>query len=152
MTKFIEKAQNCFRNFFLKRIIEKLKKKVETEFYDEVLELLLKAIRLFLYINKDFRKNIDNFDAQYVFQSQDGLIAASAIFKDEKMTVYEDKIMNANVTVTFKDGKAIWDFLMSSKPDIFAFVLQNKLSYSGNLNYIMKFAYIANHLKLKFSL
>ena len=40
---------------------------------------------------------------------------------------------------------------MAPDPDVFTFVLENKLSWDGNINYVLKFAYMAKHLKAKFS-
>ena len=68
------------------------------------------------------------------------------------MKVIRSEISDTNVTIIVKDGKALWEFLMSDNPDVFAFVLDNKLTYEGNLNYLMKFGYMAKSLKLMFSL
>lgn len=148
-----EKIKNVFnliRKYFLERIIKKIKKlldSVETEVMDDLLELLLKAIKLFLRLDSDYHKNIVGFNARYTIRTERGGIAASAIFKNGKMKVKGKEISNTNVEVYFKDGKTMWDFLMAPNPDIFAFVLDNKLRYEGNLNYLMKFAYMAKRLK-----
>ncbi len=141
-----------FRKFSLKRSIKKMIKRIETELLDDFLELLLKAVRLVLCVDRKYRRNIKDFNARYAFRSQDGEIAASAIFKNNKMKVKKDEIPDTNVTVIFKDGKALWEFLMAPDPDVFAFVLENKLSYEGNLNYLMKFGYMAKHLKFMFGM
>jgi len=143
---------NIFRKFSLKRTIKKIIKRIETELLDDFLELLLKVIRLVLCVDRKYRRNIKDFNARYAFRSQDGEIAASAIFKNNKMKVKKDEIPDTNVTVIFKDGKALWEFLMAPDPDVFAFVLENKLSYEGNLNYLMKFGYMAKHLKVMFGM
>lgn len=143
---------NFFRKFSLKRTVKKLFNTIETEFMDDFLELLLKGLRLMLCLDRKYRKNIEGFNARYAFQSEDGKIAASAIFKNNKMKVKNNAIDNTNVTVTFKDGKALWEFLMGKNPDVFNFILESKLSYEGNANYVLKFAYMATHLKVKYGL
>ena len=151
----IKNLYNIVRKYLLKRIVKKINKlldTVETEVMDEILELLLRSIRLFLCLDSDYHKNIIDFDARYTLRSERGRIAASAIFKKGKMKVKGKEIDNTNVEVYFKDGKVMWDFLMSPNPDIFAFVLDNKLRYEGNLNYLMKFAYMAKRLKSMFGL
>ena len=85
-------------------------------------------------------------------RSEDGRIAASAIFKKNKMKVKKDVVADTNVTVFFKDGKTLWEFLMADDPDVFSFVLENKLRYEGNLNYLLKFGYMSKRLKLMFGL
>jgi hypothetical protein len=115
---------------------------------DDFLELLLKVIHLVLCVDHNYGKNIEGFKARYAFRSVDGKIAASVIFENNKMKVEKDEIKDTNVTIIFKDGKALWEFLMAEDPDVFSFVLENKLSYNGNLNYLMKFGYMAKHLKV----
>ncbi len=149
------KIANFFRKFFFKRVLKKITlviREIETELMDDFLEILLKIVRLVLCLDHKFRRNIENFNARYAFRSENGKIAASAVFKNNKMKVKKKAIKNTNVTVIFKDGKALWEFMMADEPDVFAFLLESKLRYEGNVNYIMKFAYMAKHLKLKFGL
>lgn len=151
MKKLLDKA----RNFLLKRVVRKIKKaigNVESNVMDDFLELLLKMVRLALLVDPEFRRNIKNFSGRLTFRSQDQKIAASAIFAENKMEVSSKEVENSNVTVIFKDGKSLWEFLLSKNPDVFAFILENKLTYKGNLNYILKFGYMARHLALKFGM
>lgn len=141
-----------FRKFFQKRGLKKIIKCIETDLLDDFLEMLFKIIRLTLCLDRGYRRNIENFDARYAFRSEDGRIAASAIFKKNKMKVKKDAVEDTNVTVFFKDGKTLWEFLMADDPDVFSFVLENKLRYEGNLNYLLKFGYMSKRLKLMFGL
>ncbi len=146
---------NFFRRVLLKRLIKKINKvirNIESEIMDDFLELLLKIIRLVLYVDLNYQRNIVAFKARYAFKSADRKIVASAVFKDNKMIIKKNEIKDTNVTVIFKDGKALWEFLMAEDPDVFSFVLENKLSYDGNLNYLMKFGYMAKHLKVIFEI
>lgn len=129
----------------------KLVKCLEEESLDVFLEMLLSFMDLYFSLNKKFRRNIENFDARYAFKSLDGRIDASVIFADSKMKVLKHVIDNTNVTVTFKDGKALKNFLFSDSPDIIGAILSREVQYIGNLNYLSKFAYMANHLKLQFA-
>lgn len=138
-----------FRKLSVKKKIKKLISSIETELTDKFLELLLGIIRLDLCLDRDFRKNIEDFNARYAFKSRNGKIAASAIFKNSKMKVRKKEIEDTNITVIFKDGKSLCEFLLSDDPNVFDFILENRLSYVGNVNYMMKFAYMAKHLKLK---
>ena len=151
----MKKLLDTVRNFLLKRVVRKIKKTVgnmESNVMDDFLELLLKMVRLALLIDPEFRRNIKHFSGRLTFRSQDQKIAASAIFADDKMEVSTKEAENSNVTVIFKDGKSLWEFLLSKNPDVFAFILENKLTYKGNLNYILKFGYMARHLALKFGM
>ena len=125
-------------------------KSLRDEALDLSLELLLGFMRLYLIVNASFRKNIENFEARYSFKSTDGRIDAGIIFSGSKMRVVRHAIDNANVAVVFKDGLALKNFLFAPEPDIIGAILNNEVSYTGNLNYLSKFAYMAKHLKLQF--
>lgn len=147
-----KRAVNTLRNFYFRRIkkkIEVLLSDIETGFIDDIIELILKGVKLFIYLDPEYKKNIEDFDGRYTFRSERGKIAASAIFKNGTMKVKKKEIKNTNVTVFFSDGRAMWDFMTAANPDIFAFILDNKIRYEGNLNYLLKFAYMGKHLKYK---
>lgn len=136
----------------LTRFVERLQKDIENGVSDNVLELLLKIMKLAFWLDDDYRKNIERFHARYAFRSQDGGIAASAIFYNGKMDVKSQEIQETNATIIFKDGKALWELLLADDPNIFEFILSNDLWFEGNFNYILKFAYMARHLKRMFEL
>ncbi|MCD4742982.1 MAG: hypothetical protein K8R67_10960 [Desulfobacteraceae bacterium] len=138
----------------IKNKLKSLKIDIETEVAGETLDnllfLLLKAMGLLFLINKDYRKNIKDFTGTYVICSMDKKIDVSAIFKKipvfftkiDGMEVKDSIVDNATTTVTFKDGKAMADFLLSGNTDVIAGMLNNQLSVSGNLNYLFKFVYL----------
>lgn len=141
---------NFFRKFSLNRVIKKIDhiiNNIGSKLMDDFLELLLKMMRLASCLNiNGFKKNIEGFNARYVFKTADNKVASSVIFEDNKMKVKGTEIDNPKVKVIFKDSEALCKFLTSGTPDVFDYVLKNKLSYEGNLNYLMKFAYMAIHL------
>lgn len=117
---------------------------------DNLLFLLLKAMGLLFLVDKGYRKNIKDFTATYVICSRDRKIDVSVIFKkidlfftqQDGMEVTDSIVENPTTTVTFKDGKAMAEFLLSCNPDVIAGMLDNQLSVSGNLNYLFKFVYL----------
>lgn len=119
---------------------------------DNLLELLLDAMSLVFVFNKKFRRNIDRFQAKYTFRIGENGTGASAIFSPIKflgtgrMRVKDEPVEDADITVSFKDGRSMAEFLFSENPDIISALLDNKLSFKGNLNYLFKFAYMARHL------
>ncbi|MDD5571218.1 MAG: hypothetical protein PHD97_08695 [Bacteroidales bacterium] len=138
-----------FKSFSMWLATRKFVKILEEGTMDIFLETLLNLMDLYFALNKKFRRNIENFNATYVFKSRDGVIAASIIFADSKMKVSCNAIENASVTVVFKDGKALKDFLFSESPDIIGAILDNEIQYTGNLNYLSKFAYMSKRLKFE---
>lgn len=137
-----------FRNFRARRFRNKLVNCFQSEFAEEFLQLLLNLMSLMFYLDRDFRRNIKGFNARYLFKSRDSGITVAAVFRNGKMKVLEKEINGTNVTVIFKDHKALKNFLLSPKPDILQAILNQDVTYTGNLNYLSKFAYMAKHLQL----
>ena len=127
--------------------MRKLLASLESDLMDDLLECLLKALGLAFWLDEPLRRSIAGFRGRYVFRSESGEIAASALFDGEEMKVEESAVADADVTVVFKDGRALWEFLTSKDPDVFAFVVESKLTFEGNLNYLLKFSYLARHLE-----
>lgn len=113
------------------------------------LRLLLKLMSVAFMLNiKDIRDNIEGFSGRYVFRSKDNSIVASAVFEKGSMKVYDRVIENPDMRVTFRDDKALLNYLLSPRPDILGSVLRQDVMVSGNLNYLYKFAYMAKRLQL----
>lgn len=139
---------NFFRQFRINRIFKKWLKSIKAEAAEEILDLLLKGMSLVFLINKDYRRNIKNFNGRYLFRSRDKKISVSAVFENGMLTSSQDTISDPNITVVFKDGKALLNYLFSPKPDILNSLLTQDVTFSGNLNYLYKFAYMATSLRL----
>ena len=142
---------NFFYKIFFNRALKRLLNDIESRALDTFLEVLLKAMRLAFLLDKKYRRNIVGFRARYAFKSRNGRIAASAIFTNKRMKVKRHAVGDTNVTIVFKDAEALKDFLFSKEPDVIGAILDNRLTYDGNLNYIAKFAFMAKQLQLKFT-
>ncbi len=111
--------------------------------------LLLKLMDLVFMLNIwNFRENIKGFNGRYLFRSKDDSIVASASFKSGNMKVYDKIIDKPDITITFRDDKALMNYLLSPKPDILGSILRQDVTVNGNLNYLYKFAYMAKRLQL----
>jgi hypothetical protein len=146
----LEKIQNIlfFRGLRARRAREKFMNVLKSEFAEEFLEALLTLMSLVFFLNKDFRRNIKNFNGRYLFKSRDNEITVAAVFRNNQMRVYEKAIDRTNVTVTFRNAKALMNYLLSPKPDILGSILRQDVVIDGNFNYLYKFAYMAKHLQL----
>jgi hypothetical protein len=120
---------------------------IESEFADKFLTHLLKSMSLLFSLSRELRKNIEGFNGRYLFRISDRNIAVTADFHKNRMNVYEKEADNTNVAVTFKNHKALMNFLLSPKPDIIGSILRQDVTIDGNLSYLLKFAYMANHLR-----
>ncbi|HET6420011.1 MAG TPA: hypothetical protein VFG19_07635 [Geobacteraceae bacterium] len=128
----------------LKRFVECL----ESELVEDFLEVLLWFMKIAFMADGDFRRNIKDFTAKYMFRSVDGSITVAAVFDDDHLEVMEEEIPNPHITVIFKDSKALMNYLLTPKPDVLGSMLRQEVTLDGNLNYLYKFAFMAKRLQL----
>lgn len=115
---------------------------------DGFLETLLRYMRLVLIFDRDFARNIEDYEVSYVFRTIDDSVVCSAIFTRGRMKVRRRAIADPDITVSFRDAKAIKDFLFDENPDIIGAIVDNAVTYEGNVNYLSKLVYMAKHLQL----
>lgn len=135
-------------NLILKNAMKKFSEGLESEFAEDFLKLLLNLMSIAFKIDHKFRKNIEGFNGRYQFKSKDGHITVAALFGEDKLEVKEAEIEDPDITILFKDGKALMGYLLTPKPDILGSMLRQEVSLDGNLNYLYKFAYMAKRLQL----
>ncbi len=137
-----------FRTVRANRVQKQFLNCIESELAEGFTELLLRLMSLVLFLNMDFRRNIKKFRGRYLFRSRDDEITVAAVFRDNRLRVYDKAIANTDVTVTFKDARALMNYILSPKPDILGSILRQDVVIDGNFNYLYKFAYMAKHLQL----
>lgn len=115
---------------------------------ENVLDILLTLMGLVLRLDSHYRKNIEGFNAVYVFTDKTGDFYSAAVFRDNKLTVTGKKVENPTFTLIFKDNRALIKLLFSGAPDILNAMLNQEVDFDGNINYMSKFAYMALHLML----
>jgi hypothetical protein len=135
-------------NLLMSAALEKFSDCLTSEFAEDFLQILLGLMTVVFMFDGDFRKNIEGFEGGYQFRSKDGCITVSARFRDNRLEVREEEIAAPDITVLFKDGKALMGYLLTPKPDILGSMLRQEVSLDGNLNYLYKFAFMAKRLQL----
>jgi hypothetical protein len=131
-----------------KAAMEKLLKGLENEFTEDILKTLLTGMSLVFLISSTYRKNIENFSGRYLFRSKDNAFSVGAVFENGSMNVVDGPVDSPDITIIFKNPASLRNFIFSPKPDILTAIMRQDVSVDGNLNYLYKFAYMANHLKL----
>lgn len=129
-------------------ILAKYSNCFEAEAAEEFLQMLLDFMTAMFVLNPSYRANIKDFDGRYQFRSVDGKVTMAAVFGGGKMKVMEKVIDNPHITVIFRNGRALLDFLISPRQDILGSMLRNDVKTDGNLNYLYKFGYMAKKLQL----
>jgi len=137
---------------FLKRLRQKKMRQayqdcLQTEFAEEFLQTLLNLMGITFALDHDFRKNIANFDGRYQFKTMDGKLTVAAIFNQGCMKVREKVINDPHITITFRNGRALLNFLFSPNQDILGAMLRHDVQTDGNLNYLYKFGFMAKQLQ-----
>ena len=117
---------------------------------DKYLELLLRFIDIAFEFSKKYRKNIENFNGKYVFKTRDPGIYTSVTFEDGNMKVYDDKKINWDIKIIFKDCKtmreALRSIILTGSFDLLDCMLEDKIETVGNINYAFKFMFLVNNL------
>ena len=139
--------------YFIKRAFLKA---FESEVAEEFLKLLLNLMSLSYILDRNLRRSIEGFSGLVQFRSKDNEIRVLAEFKNNRLKAKELKPKEElkqvpNVTAIFKDDQALMNFLLpkGGKRDILRSLLNNEVVLSGNLNYIYRFGFLANHLQLE---
>lgn len=114
---------------------------------DKLLEILLHAMDFAFWLSRGYRKNIDHFKGKYLFVTQDGDVAAAAIFNNGDMKVNHDAISDWDVKVSFTDEIAFMEFLFAKNQDILNSLLKNDVQVEGNVNYLYRFGFLAKDLQ-----
>ena len=130
--KLWEKFRNCFAS----------------EAAEEFLRILLTLMQITFVVNHEYRRNIKNFAGRYQFRSADGQLTMAAVFSNGVMEVTEHAIADPHITITFRDGKTLLNFILSPRQDILGSMLRHDVRTNGNLNYLNKFGYMAKQLQL----
>lgn len=138
-----------FRQFRAGRVMKRFLTHLEGELADDFIEILLEMMGLVFCLSREFRRNIEGFKGVYVFKTKDGAVAASAVFSDGRLKKSDKAVEGADIEITFRDGKTLRQFFFAPKPDALNAMLKQDVTLEGNLNYLYKFAYMANHLRLK---
>ena len=149
--RMLEKIWNhlLFRFMRARKAVEKIAALLGPQFTEDMIVMLLDGMCLLFLISDRYRRNIEQFEGRYVFRSMDGSFAVSALFQKGKMKVRKGETDDPDITVNFKNSQALMNFIFSPKPDVLNAMLNQDVVLDGNLNYLYKFAYMANHVRLK---
>lgn len=138
-----------FARRFERKVAEEFMRGIEGEVAETIVEVLLSLMKLRFMVDPSYRKNIENFKGRYQLKDKDHELTVFVKFDNGKMDFKEKVTKDANVTCTFKDGKSLINFLLSKDRDILRGLLNNEITVTGNLNYMYKFGFMANHLLLE---
>lgn len=118
---------------------------IEGNVIDNVLDTLLKLMGLMFQLDRDYRKNIENFQATYVFTNFNGDFYTAVEFNNGKMKISNKKVAEPTFKLIFRDNNALISVLLQGASDILKAMLNQEVDFEGNINYMSKFGYMALH-------
>lgn len=122
------------------------------------LKLFLCFFRLSFRLFPELRKNIEDFEAKYVFKTRDGAVRESAIFKRDGnggpvMMCEDEPVPDPDVTIVFKNADVLKRYLYSlADQDVLDLILRNDVHLEGNWNYVCKLLFMIRALRVRVGL
>ena len=138
-------ARNCLRT-------RKLRKMLQEEEIPKLCPALLRVMDLFFCLSRDYHRNIENFEGQYLFDTRDGEFSAGVIFSDGYLRIPEGDMLNPDVRITFANPRGLLQFILCRQEDILDLLLENRMDIKGNVNLGLKFWYMVKELKQRLGL
>lgn len=126
---------------------------LDPDLVEEFLMLLLRGMSFMLFVDSNYHRNIEGFKGKYLFKSKDGELTVQAVFKTSWLFQYDylkvrkRPLKDPDITITFKDARAVMRLLLSPKPDVLGALIANEVVAAGNINYILKFGYMTTQLQ-----
>lgn len=126
---------------------------LDPDLVEEFLMLLLRGMSFMLFVDSNYHRNIEGFKGKYLFKSRDGKLTVQAVFKTSWLFQYDylkvrkRPLKDPDITITFKDARAVMRLLLSPKPDVLGALIANEVVAAGNINYILKFGYMTTQLQ-----
>ena len=112
---------------------------------DDFVRIMLYGMELAFIISPAYRKSIKNFKGICAFKTEDGRVHVSALFNKGRMRVRDIAEPKANVTVVFRDTRALWSLLETQ--DLLNSLLENSLDVYGNANAMYRFVFVVRELR-----
>jgi hypothetical protein len=158
------------RKSSLQHLLESSKRRTAQEILEIFILLMrarLKLDTLFRWFGcRPYRPYFEGFHGCCQFVTRDDSVKVFITFDNGRVTITEGLAPGADVTITYTDGLAVMNCLLSpiwnifvppkdrtsSDPptfDVLDGVLNNTIQISGNPSYLFRFGFLANHLLLE---
>lgn len=123
----------------------------ETEI-NESLERFEQSLSLLnvIFSRKRYRKEIINeetgytFNAKYQFTTRDGEFDFFLVFNDGEINTGEGKIEDPQIVISYKNKALLAETWNKSADETLEYLLDNSMSYEGNMTYLTKFSYLTS--------
>ncbi len=129
-------------------LVEHIAAAVSSESLGELLEALLKGLALLIDFHPVLKDEIRTLRAGYRLTTRDRRMNVAARFSSGVLTASRADPEPVNVTLIFKDTPTLVRLFASPKPDLLGAMLKQQVAFEGNLNYLLKLAYLLRRVTL----
>ncbi|MBN2035144.1 MAG: hypothetical protein JW768_00245 [Chitinispirillaceae bacterium] len=129
-------------------LIDRISGSLSPESMGELLEALLKGLGLFISVHPVLKQDIALLQAGYRITTKDNRLSVFATFIDGTLTATRKGTIPVNVCLIFQDTRAMLNLFTSPKPDLLNAMLKQQVAFDGNLNYLLKLAYLLKRVML----
>lgn len=129
-----------------------LLKSLDTALSEDLLLLLLDAMEVFLILDRDFHRNIVDFEATICLTTRQEDLYATAVFSGGRMHVKKMVKGDATAEVIFKDAAALRRNMFTLHQDLLQSALNYEVELMGNWNYLYKFFFMSIDLEKRLHL
>jgi hypothetical protein len=127
---------------------ENLRNELNVRLTDGFLEALLRGMQVAFTLNPEYRRNIEGFDAVFVFRSKDG-VGATAVFHDGTLNVESEPRPVFDTRISFRNAEGLRNSLLAGDANLLDTMLTDPIDAEGNLSNLYRFGYLAKELTLQ---
>jgi len=126
-----------------------LKSELNETLTDGFLEALLRGMQVAFALSRNYRRNIEDFAAVFVFRTRDDRVGATAVFKNGRLTVESKPRPVFDTRISFRDADGLRNSLLAGDQNILETMLSDPVDAEGNLSNLYRFGYLAKELTLQ---
>ncbi len=116
---------------------------------DGFLEALLSGMQVAFALSRSYRRNIEDFEAIFVFRTRDDRVGATAVFSKGRLTVESDPRPVFDTRISFRDADGLRNSLLAGDANLLETMLSDPVDAEGNLSNLYRFGYLAKELTLQ---
>lgn len=129
-----------------KEMLSRVASVLSPESLGELLTTLLKGLGLLLTTHPQLRADAGSLDAVYRIATRDQRLSVYARFNKGTLTVERAVPDRVHVTLFFSDVAAMVQLFATDNPDLLGAMLRQQVAFDGNLNYLLKLAYLLKRI------
>ena len=129
-------------------IINRLASTLSPESMGEILETALKGMGLLFGFHSGLKEEVQTLRAVYLFATTDRRMTVTAEFSNGLLKVGRAATGPISVALIFHDIPAMMRLFAAPQPNLLHAILSQQISFEGNLNYLLKLAYLLRRVSL----